>query len=142
MPLPFVPYPQDVQPAWSERGFSMLPICNRGLDDRTSVEQAAIAVERATGPLLVISGGDDHVWSTGRMCAMIVDRMSSHGRVGDVTHLHYPQAGHMLFPYTRPSDSMMPDMKMDLGGSPAADAEAHSAAWTHVVHHLRQTRGD
>ena len=120
----------------------MLPICDRGLDNETAVQQAVIAVERATGPLLVISGGDDRVWSTGRMCTMIVDRMSKHGRAGDVTHLHYPLAGHMAFPYTRPTDSMMPDnMKMDLGGSPTADAEAHSAAWTHVVNHLRQGSG-
>jgi hypothetical protein len=118
---------------------SMLPVCERGLDDERAVEEAAIAVERATGPLLLVSGGDDRVWAAGRMCRMIVDRMSRHGRAGDVCHLHYPQAGHMPFPYVRPSDSTIPAAPMDLGGTVAADAAAHSSAWGQVVAHLRRT---
>jgi pimeloyl-ACP methyl ester carboxylesterase len=137
-PLPYVRFPDGVPPSQSERGLSMLPICERGLDDREAVEQATIRVEHATGPILLVSGGDDKVWSAGRMSEMVVGRMAQHGRAGDVRHLHYPQAGHMLFPYVRPSDVMVPAMPMDLGGSPEADAAAHADAWTQVVNHLRQ----
>jgi pimeloyl-ACP methyl ester carboxylesterase len=136
-PVPYVRFPADVGPAWSERGMSMLPICERGLDDERAVEQAAIAVERATGPLLLVSGGDDRVWAAGRMSRMIVDRMSKHGRGGDIRHLHYPEAGHMLFPYSRPSDSVIPAAPMDVGGTAAANAAAHASAWGQVVAHLR-----
>ena len=138
-PFPYVRFPADVGPAWSERGMSMLPVCERGLDDEKAVAEAAIAVERSTGPLLLVSGGDDRVWAAGRMSRMIVERMADHGRAGDVSPLHYPQAGHMLFPYIFPRDSTIPPAPMDLGGTPTADAAAHASAWGKVVGHLRRT---
>jgi hypothetical protein len=48
---------------------------------------------------------------------MVVNRMKQRGRDGDVRHLQYPRAGHMLFPYARPSDVEFPPMPMDLGGT-------------------------
>jgi dienelactone hydrolase len=138
VPLPYVRFPADVSPVHSERGFSMLPVCERGLDDREAVEQAIIEVERATGPILLVSGGDDKVWAAGRMSEMVVGRMAQHGRGDDVRHFHYPRAGHMLFPYARPSDVTFPAMPMDHGGTAEADAAAHADAWAQVVDHLRQ----
>jgi pimeloyl-ACP methyl ester carboxylesterase len=136
-PFPFLPFLANVAPAQSERGLSMLPVFEAALDDQDAVERAAIATERAHGPLLLVSGGDDRVWATGRMCRMIVDRMSRHGRANDVKHLHYPQAGHMLFPYVRPSDVPYPAYPLDLGGTATDDLAAHTSAWTHVIEHLR-----
>ena len=72
------------------------------------------------------------------MCRMMVDRMSARGRAGDITHLHYPRAGHMLFPYVRPSDAMFPAYPLDLGGTDIDDLAAHTTAWPHVIEHLRQ----
>ena len=138
-PLPYVSFPPNVPPVQSERGFSMLPVCEAGLEDHAAVEHGAIAVERCSGQVLLVSGGDDRVWATGRMCRMVVERMSRHGRAADVSHLHFADAGHMLFPYTRPSDSMVPPFPMDLGGTAAADSAAHAAAWSQVVGHLRRT---
>ena len=135
--FPFVPFPTDMAPAQSERGTSLRPVSERGLDNHDAVERAMIPVERATGPVLLISGGDDGVWPTARMCEMIVARMVAHGRSKDVMHLHYPEAGHMLFPYARPSDVNFPQFPMDLGGTPEADAKAHDSAWPSVVAHLR-----
>jgi dienelactone hydrolase len=136
-PVPFVTYAGDVMPAMSERGMSVRPVCDRALDN-AAVEQAAIAVERAAGPLLLISGGDDQVWPAERMCRMIADRMAAHGRRADVTHLNYPEAGHGLFPYTGPSGaSPRAQMRLDLGGSAAASQAAHADAWPRVVAHLR-----
>ena len=136
-PFPFLPFPANVAPVQSERGMSTLPIFEVALDDQGAVERTAIAIERAHGPVLVVSGGDDRVWPAGRMCQMVVDRMSRHGRANAVKHLHYPQAGHMLFPYVRPSDVTFPEYPMDLGGTAADDSAAHTAAWPQVVAHLR-----
>jgi len=136
-PIPYLPFPANMVPAQSARGLSFLPLHEAAVDDRDAVERAEIAIERAHGPVLLVSGGDDRVWPTGRMCRMIVDRMSTHGRGGDVTHLHFPQAGHMLFPYVRPSDAMFPAYPVDLGGTAHDDAAAHSEAWTQVVRCLR-----
>ena len=63
--------------------------------------------------------------------------MSSHGRRGAIGHLHYPRAGHMLFPYSRPPDTLVPEMSTDYGGSAEADAAAHADAWPQVLRCLR-----
>lgn len=139
-PFPYLGFPANVAPAHSERGLSLLPLSEAALDDHDAVERTAIATERAHGPLLLVSGGDDRVWATGRMCRMIVDRMSGHGRGADVKHLHYPKAGHMLFPYARPSDAMFPAYPIDLGGTAADDLAAHMAAWPQVIEHMRGSR--
>ena len=135
--LPYVRFPEGVAPAQTPRGFSMLPICERALENQPAVERAAVPVERAIGPVLLLSGGDDRVWQAGRMSEMLVDRMSRHGRGRDIRHLHYPEAGHMLFPYTLPADGLAPQIPMDLGGTAEADAAAHADAWPQVVEHLR-----
>lgn len=139
-PIPFLPFPA-VAPAFSPAGMSMLPVCEAGLNNASQAEQAAIAVENATGPLLLVSGGADRVWNTGRMSRMIVDRMSRHGRSNDVRHLHFPDAGHMLFPYALPSDTKPSPFQMDVGGTPEANVAAHAEAWPIVVEHLLGRRG-
>lgn len=137
-PLPHMSYVDGVLPSITERGVSLVAISDRALDDAAGVERAAIPIERATGPLLLISGGDDHVWPSARMGAMAVDRMRAHGRADAVAHLNYPQAGHALFPYAGPSGatSRIP-MRLDLGGSLDAARTAHADAWPRVVAHLR-----
>lgn len=137
--FPFLQFATNVTAVHSERGLSMLPVSEASLDDRDAAERAAIPSERAHGPLLLVSGGDDRVWATGRMCRMIVDRMSKHARGSDVKHLHYPNAGHMLFPYIRPSDAMFPAFPMDLGGTADDDLAAHADAWPQVIEHLRSS---
>jgi uncharacterized protein len=137
VPLPFVPYPSDVTPIQTEHGLEMRPLFDRELDNQDAVAKAAIEVERATGPMLLVSGGDDRVWPTKRICDMVVQRMNSHGRDGDVAHLHYPEAGHRLFPWTPPPDVLFPPFPAALGGTPGKDAAAHASAWPHVVAHLK-----
>jgi acetyl esterase/lipase len=137
-PLSFVPYPAGVGPSSSDRGMSVLPIYDRGLENVTAVSQAMIPIERATGPLLLVSGGDDRMWPADRMCAMVVERAQRAGRIALVRHLNFPDAGHVLFPFEAPSSSgPMPPMRFDLGGSPASARSAHAVAWPDVVQHLR-----
>ena len=118
-PLPCVPYPAGVGPSSSERGLSVLPIYDRGLENAAAVAQAAIRIERATGPVLVISGGDDRMWPAERMCVMVVDRARRAGRETLVRHLNFPEAGHVLTPYQAPASSAAMPMPFDLGGSPS-----------------------
>ncbi len=137
-PLPFVPYPSGIGPASSARGLSVLPIYDVGLDNEGAVNEAAIPVERATGPVMLISGGDDRMWPAERMCSMVVDRMRRYGRARMVNHLNYPDAGHVLFPYKSVSPHGVTfSMPFDLGGSPEAATAAHVSAWKQVVEHLR-----
>jgi dienelactone hydrolase len=138
-PLSFVSYPDGIAPSSSDRGISALPIYDGGLENAGAVEQASIPIERATGPILLLSGGDDRMWPAERMCAMVVKRARRAGREALVRHLNFPEAGHVLFPYEPPSPSgPMPPVRFDLGGSAASATNAHAAAWPEVVRHLRR----
>ena len=139
-PLPYLSYPPGAAPTQSGAGISWLSMMEPGLDDADAVDKATIAVERCTGPTLLVSGGDDRVWPTARMCAMVMERMETHGRGDEIGHLNYPRAGHMLFPYSRPVDSLVPEMPTDYGGSAAANAAAHADAWPEVLRCLRGER--
>jgi dienelactone hydrolase len=136
--LPYVSIPPGIGPSQSDKGIRWLPMMQAGLRSDAEVLAAAmIEVEKCTGPVLLISGGDDHVWPTAAMCGMLTDRMARYGKSDRITHLHYPQAGHMLFPYSRPADTQVPDMLTDLGGGADADEAAHVDAWPKVVRCLR-----
>ena len=133
-PLPFVPYPQGIGPSFGDRGMRVQQIYDKGLDNSAAVEEAAIPIERATGPTLLISGGDDGVWPATRMCAMLTERMRKAGRATLVRHLDFPQAGHALF--RGPVEAASP-MQLDFGGSDGSADAAHMAAWPEVIQHLR-----
>jgi hypothetical protein len=97
-------------------------------------------VERAVGPLLLVSGRDDRMWPAERMCRMLVDRMRANGRERDVRHINFPEAGHVLFPYDAggaDGGEAPTPMPYDLGGSTAAAQQAHALAWPEVVKTLR-----
>jgi pimeloyl-ACP methyl ester carboxylesterase len=142
-PLNFVPYPEGVGPSSSAHGWSVLPIYDRGLDNAEAVQEASIPVEQATGPLLLLSGGDDRMWPAERMCRMVVDRMRQHGRGNAVRHLHYPEAGHVLIPYPPSTgEAATTPMAFDLGGSSEAASQTHIDAWPQVVAHLRHRKID
>jgi dienelactone hydrolase len=132
-PLPFVPYPANVRPSRSERGLSVLPIYDAGLNDTSAISDAEIPVERATGPILLVSGGDDRMWPAERMCRMLVDRLRRSKREHVVMHLNFPEAGHVLFPF----DASAAPMPFDLGGGLEAANAAHASAWPEVLRHLR-----
>lgn len=133
--LPYVPFP-PIRPPMSERGMSTLPIYDGGLDSVAAVKEAAITVERAAGPLLLVSGGDDRVWPADRMCRMVVDRMRRAGRDRHVKHLNFPDAGHLLFPFGSVQAIDTP-FRLELGGSDGSMEAAHGAAWPEVVRTLK-----
>ena len=136
-PLPYVSFPPGIVPGQSEDGLRWLPVMDAGLNDDEASSAAMIPIENCTGPILLISGVDDQVWPTSRMCRSMSARMAAQWQSGRIRHLDYPNAGHMLFPYTRPSDTQVPEMPTDHGGSPDADAAAHADAWPIVLECLR-----
>ena len=134
-PLAFVPVPRGVPPLQSERGLGFVPIYDRGLDGVQPDDAALIPIERATGPVLLISGGDDRMWPARRMCRMLVDRAQRLGRGHLVRHLDFADAGHALFA-VEPETELKSPLPVDLGGSEAATAHAHASAWPEVVQTL------
>jgi dienelactone hydrolase len=109
------------------------------LRNRAAVERAAIPVENIRGPLLLISGGDDHLWPAVEMSESILARLKRNNFAHAASLLHYPRAGHMLrYPHlpTTSRASRNPHLrnaKFSYGGTPAADAEAQSDSWPRAI---------
>lgn len=110
-----------------------------GLRNEEAVARAAIPAEQMNGPLLLISGGDDHVWPAGEMAEAIVARLKERGFRHAVEHLHYPSAGHLLrYPHlpTTARDSRHEHLRgarFSFGGSARADAEAQADSWQRMI---------
>lgn len=144
-PVPFAPLPL--------RGFiarSAVPVGLLGqpvkfqklfrpaIRNREAVERAMIPAENCRGPILLISGGDDHVWPAAPMAKMVVDRLRLRGFAHKVEHLRYREAGHALrYPYlpttTRTSRSAWLKYPISFGGTAQADAAAQEDAWRRVI---------
>ena len=137
VPLPFLACPPDVVPLFSEWGLRTDVFCDASRHEPSEVDAARIAVERSTGPLLLLSGDDDHMWPAASMSDEIVRRMENHGRGDDVTNVVYPGAGHVfLLQDFMPRPGPETGSQYDFGGSFEADNIAGKDAWRHAVSFL------
>jgi dienelactone hydrolase len=145
-PVPFAPLPlrgfmwrSAIPVAALRRRVMFRNLFRAGLRNREAIERASIAVERIGGPLLLISGGDDHLWPATEMSQAILARLKKNGFAHSVEHLNYPRAGHMLrYPYlpttSRESgNTHLRGAKFSFGGTPQADAEAQTDAWRRAI---------
>jgi len=110
-----------------------------GLRNDDAVARAAIPVEQSSGPILLISGGDDHVWPAKRMAEAITQRLKQRGFQHEVEHLHYPSAGHLLrYPHlpTTARSSRHENLygaRLSFGGDARSDAEAQADSWRRTI---------
>jgi pimeloyl-ACP methyl ester carboxylesterase len=134
-PVPFVRPVAGVGFDRSERGISSVRSYKAHLEQRDAVAAATIPVERVTGPLLLLSGGQDALSPSTTMAQSLVDRMRAHGRAADVRHLNFPECGHVI---VRPWPAgQAPPTAFDYGGTVQALDAAHNVALPEVVQHLR-----
>ncbi|MGI8610293.1 MAG: acyl-CoA thioester hydrolase/BAAT C-terminal domain-containing protein [Candidatus Dormibacteria bacterium] len=146
VPLPYVAM-STAKPTMSERGMALRPTFEAGLDDLEAVRRAVISVELATGPIMLLSGGDDQMWPSARMAGMVADRMAAHGRAADISTVTYESAGHSLLvsaaaPTIDPGERA--GLAFDLGGSDEVNAAAGADAEVRIseffqVHLARPT---
>jgi dienelactone hydrolase len=137
VPLPFLACPPDVVPLFSEWGLRTDVFCDASQHEPAEVDASRITVERSTGPLLLLSGDDDHMWPAASMSDEIVQRMENHGRGEDVTNVVYAGAGHVFLLQDfmpRPGQGSGP--QYDFGGSFQADSIAGKDAWQRAVSFL------
>lgn len=129
-PVAFIPG-SDVAPLQTGRGLRVDRCYATRLEDAEVVARAAIPVEQSSGPLLLLSGQDDHVWPSARMADMLVARLAGHGRAAAIDHTSYAGAGHaLLSPPANPTSS--PAAGLDMGGNPDADTRARTDAWDRI----------
>lgn len=149
--LPFAPLPlrgfmarSAVPVALLHRPVKFRNLFRAALHNHEAIARAQISVERTRGAILLISGGDDHVWPASRMAEMICARLRARKFSHSVEHLHYPKAGHELrYPFlpttartTRPAGLKF---AISFGGTTEADAEAQKDAWRRVLAFFRNS---
>ena len=149
-PVPFAPLPlrrfmfrSAIPVALMKRPVMFRNLFRAGLRNSKAVAAAAILVERIRGPIMLVSGGDDHLWPAAQMSAAIVARLKQHNFAHGVEHLHYPSAGHMLrYPYLPTTarhsrNRHLRNARFSFGGTASADAEAQSDSWRRAVAFLK-----
>jgi dienelactone hydrolase len=145
-PIPFAPLPlrgfmlRSAFPvAALKRSVMFRNLFRAGLRNRKAVNRAAIQVERTQGPILLVSGGDDHLWPAAEMSDAMLARLKQKQFPHAVEHLHYPSAGHMLrYPFLPTtsrvsSNKHLRGAKFSFGGNAEADAAAQADAWQRAI---------
>lgn len=149
-PLPFAPLPlkrfmwRSAFPvAVMKQPVMFVNLFREALRNRAAVDRAAIPVEKIGGPVLLVSGGDDHLWPAAEMAEAVVARARREKFPHAIEHLHFSRAGHMLrYPHL-PTTSRYSQNKhlrgarFSFGGEASADAEAQSTAWRRSIEFLR-----
>jgi dienelactone hydrolase len=107
--------------------------------------RAAIEVENTKGPVLMISGEADHLWPSAEMADAVVARLKRNHFPYQFENLKYKGAGHDAGqPGIAPTwhgsvRHPVSGREIDLGGSPAGDAESSLDAAPKVLEFLRRS---
>lgn len=144
-PVAYVPYTWKMSAIFMAGLFFHRPVRVRGGYDHAlarhtdRVAPAFFALEAATGPILLVSAGDDRIWNSPAQCEMAVQYLEARGRGDRVRHRCYPEAGH-LFAVASPESpglrAAMGPFILDHGGSADANAGAREQAWREIAEFL------
>jgi dienelactone hydrolase len=153
-PVPFAPLPlrgfmlrSAIPVTIARRPVLFRNLFRAGLRNREAIARAAIPVEKIHGPVMLVSGGDDHLWPAAEMCAAILARLTDHGFPHAIEYFNYPRAGHMLrYPHLPTTSRVsrnrhLRNARYSFGGNPAADAEANADSWRRAIAFLRSSLG-
>jgi pimeloyl-ACP methyl ester carboxylesterase len=125
-PLPFVPYDDGWVPETDPPEYvGMYEQSLESYADR--VPAARIPVERITGEVVLVAGGDDRLWPSCDFAERVADRRSAAGlRTAVVSH---PRAGHRV---VLPGEAPPAPSHLVHGGTPEADAALGALAWPYL----------
>lgn len=124
--------------AWTLAG-RPLPFANsRFRSDMDERRDTAIEVEKTHGPILVISGEEDGVWSSSSMANVPISRLRLNHFAYHYEHLRYPHAGHRA---GHPAITPEWHGGVHWGGTPQGNAESSLDATPKVLEFLRQSLG-
>jgi dienelactone hydrolase len=125
---------------WHRRPIRLTPGFLAGLSDSAATSAAEIPVEGINGPVLLISGSDDQVWSASLLAEIAVRRLRERSHPFAVEHLCYEGAGHGIMP-PRPYPSSgathfvhpVKGYDFEHGGSPELNAKASADSWERIL---------
>ena len=132
-PWPFLPLPEGLLPVFTDQGMRTDVCYELSSYQADAVEAAQIPVEQARGPILLLSGDDDHQWPAASMAGELTQRMERNGRSSDVTSVVYPGAGHVfVMREFLPPPGSPGSPPFDFGGDAKTDSLAAEDAWTRI----------
>lgn len=112
--------------AWTRRG-APVPYAS-AVSGPWSWGLAEIPVERINGPVLLLSGEEDAIWSSTFPSQIAMERLRRLGHPYPDEHRRYPGAGHLILPPYLPTTH---DARF-FGGIPAGTAAANADSWPRV----------
>jgi dienelactone hydrolase len=121
---------------FGKRPVSLRPLFDAPVDPAAE-SAATIPVERARGPVLLISGDDDAMWSAGRMSDAVIERLKAHRYAHPFAHLRFAGAGHLWRAPGMPT-SVIDSPMFALGGTPEGQARGNRQAWTALLRTLAE----
>ncbi len=140
-PLPYVRWSNDFNGV--NKAIAKVDRFNDVLDDPTTYI-AEIEVEKASCPILLISGKNDELWPSERMATLIMKRLKKHDYKYIYRHLSYPNAGHRIkvpgldhSSYEPISEDTVTGEILRLGGTYEGNKLASEQAWTETVNFFR-----
>jgi pimeloyl-ACP methyl ester carboxylesterase len=83
-------------PAETGRPVAFAPYYLGQLRDSSAVERATIPVEKTRGPILLVSGTDDHMWPSTALADITMRRLERHRHSCPFRHVKYEGAGHQI----------------------------------------------
>jgi pimeloyl-ACP methyl ester carboxylesterase len=127
----------------SDLGFAATPHYQTVLEC-PETERLAIPVERAAGPVLLLSGADDQVWPSAWGGDRVIDKL----RCAEFPHFHrhlsFRDAGHWIplpnspTTYCSSAYHSLADIRLALGGSAQGAAVAAPLAWMETKGHYER----
>ena len=128
----------------ADRPVAFAPYYLGQLRDSSAVERATIPVEKTRGPILLVSGTDDHMWPSTALADIAMRRLETHRYSYPYRHMKYEGAGHQIRIPGGPQTIRTLRLRvegasaelLDMGGNTKADAAAGSDAWRSVLEFL------
>ena len=137
--MAYLPY--DL-PAWWEwfTGMTIAGMYEQSLAGLDGHADAAIAVEKVAGPVLLICGEQDQLWPSCPMARQLEARSRERGGP-PVEVLAYAGAGHAVAGVPREETDENFEELASMGGSAVANNEARKDNWPTTLAFLRQHLG-
>jgi pimeloyl-ACP methyl ester carboxylesterase len=128
-------------------GYAGTPAAYAALNDPRTRVECALPVERAGGPILLISGVDDQMWPSSWGSDVIVNRLRAKGFAHPYRHLCLHGTGHIT-PLPNTVTTFTPAIYHSLlniflacGGNPADTARTSRESWNAIVDFYRAVFG-
>lgn len=117
-------------------GIKLLRSYELALSNKRLVAEAEIPIDKIKCPITLISGGEDQVWPSKRMCEMMIKRLKEMQFQYSVEHWHYEGAGHLFrMPGLPTTVNQVHVAILDLimGGQAKQTAEANARYWDKLI---------